>query len=293
MKPTSANGSSRLVTTTRSATAAAWVLALIFELMGGPNSNASDQDRAEVAPDPTLQSAIIQVAKSPGPEKQAAIEKAVASGKASPEEFVRQLVYYASRTRDPNESLVAGVILKRADIPEATIARALAPCLESKDAPLVKSVRNMLGGLEKRAAGRRPDFSSYRELLEEPLRDGRPTPSGLVRYLYQEDPGMALLTLMRAHQLRKPEEIKPILWAEHVVSDVLWKQQYGFLKPGEIEPPAAAELSALAHHQAWWARFYAAEIMRQHAEFRQTESLAELARDENELVRESAEQRSR
>jgi hypothetical protein len=106
--------------------------------------------------------------------------------------------------------------------------------------------------------------------------------------MYASAPGEALLTLMRAHGLREPEDIKEILWAEHTVADVLWKHQYGFLDLERNEPAAVQELSKLAGHRAWWARLYAAEIMRQHAVFRNAALLERLMNDAHELVREAA-----
>lgn len=112
----------------------------------------------------------------------------------------------------------------------------------------------------------------------------------LVRYMYETDPGMALLAVMRAHQVREPAQIKRILWAEHLVSEVLWKQKFGFLKPSEVDAAAVEQLTSLSTHEAWWARLYVAEVMRQQPAFRGAELLTVLAGDSNEAVRESAAQ---
>ena len=84
------------------------------------------------------------------------------------------------------------------------------------------------------------------------------------------------------------KEIKPILWTEHVVSDMLWRQQYGFLPPDASDPAALGELAALARHDAWWVRLYVAEIMRRHAALRQADLVDRLARDADAQVRQSA-----
>ncbi|MCC6359273.1 MAG: hypothetical protein IT450_11055 [Phycisphaerales bacterium] len=264
-----------------------WRILAIVLAFAAP-SRAADENRADITPDPAFQTAIASIVTAEDGRRPAAIDRVIELGRASRGELVRQLVYFASRAKGTEDAMVVSVVLRRADVPDDTVAGALVPCLESSDAAVVKSVRSALGGLEKRAPGRRPDFSVYHGLIEERIRAGDPLPVGLVRYLYATDPGMALLTLMRAHQLRKPAEIKTILWAEHVVADVLWKQQYGFLKPSEIEPAAAAELTALVRHNAWWARLYVAEVMRQHAPFRRDEPLKILSHDANDLVRESA-----
>lgn len=252
-------------------------------------ASAADEDRVVVAPDPALQSAIARIVEaSPGQQQQDALDGLADLAGPSHEQLVRQLVYFASRAQGTKEAMAAGVIIRRLNIPDLSIARALAPCVGADDPAVDKSVRNILGGLEKRSAGRRPDFSVYREIIADHVRAGEKLPDGLIRHMYDADAGVALLTLMRAHQLREPEDLKEILWAEHTVADVLWKQQYGFIGRDEIEPAAALELAKLSVHQEWWVRLYVSEIMRKHPAFRQQGLAEQLTSDNNQLVRESA-----
>lgn len=252
-------------------------------------ATAAADDVAEFTPDPAVQAAITQVADANDrPGQQAAFELLASRYQQSPEPLIRELTWFASRARDERQAMAGGAILRRLDVPPERIVRALVPWLATTDAEFATALRNALGGLEGRAPGRRPDFSVYRGLLEDRLRSGEPLPAALVRYLYDADAGMAVLLMMRTHQVRVPDEIKRILWAEHVVSNVLWKQQYGFLKPSEVEPAAASELTSLATHPAWWARLYVAEVMRQHPAFRQADVLDALARDADANVRTSA-----
>lgn len=244
---------------------------------------------AEITPDATVQATIARFAAAPDPaQRQAALHELTALPPPRHAELVRQLVWSASRAADTPHALAPAVILRRLDLPDFLIAQALAPVLDSADAALVKSVRGLLEGLEQRAPGRRPNFAVYLELLAGPVRAQESLPTGLVRYLYEVDAGEALLLLMRAHQLRQPEELRAILWAEHVVTEVLWKQQHGFLPPAGTDPAAMRELARLAGHDAWWARLYVAEMMRQHPEFAQPEVLAKLQQDANPLVRAAA-----
>ena len=81
---------------------------------------------------------------------------------------------------------------------------------------------------------------------------------------------------------------RAILWAEHVIADVLWKQQHGFLEQHRVEPAAAHELSLLVTHDRWWARLYAARVMVTSPGFREWEAIERLANDGNALVREPA-----
>lgn len=265
------------------------LMVVLFVFVAPLRAIADDTQRTDIQPDPAIQTAIARVAEADnGAQQQTAIQQFSEFDQVSRSELIRQLVYFGSRARNTKAAMTVGVALRRLDAPDDAIARALAPCLETTDAEVAKSVRNILGGLEKRTAGRRPDFSVYHGIVADCVREGEPLPDGLIRYMYDADAGMAMLTLMRAHQLRAPEEVKAILWAEHVVADVLWKQQYGFLAPNEIEPAALVELSKLARHNTWWARLYVAEVMRQNVEFRRAELIGALARDVNELVRATA-----
>jgi hypothetical protein len=261
---------------------------VLFTIPNGALAEAGGDDQAVIAPDPALQAAIAQVLNaSTGEQQREGLDHLVELDSPSHQQLVRQLVYFASRAENTEDAMVVGVIIRRLGIPDVAVVRALTPYLESTDLALAKCVRNILGGFEKRAAGRQPDFSIYREIIANRLRADEELPDGLIRYMYDADPGAALLTLMRAHQLREPEELKVILWAEHVVSDVLWKQRHGFLKRDEIELPATEELARLAVHEAWWVRLYVAEITRQHPAFCEPTLIKMLARDEHHLVREA------
>ena len=161
------------------------------------------------------------------------------------------------------------------------------PLLDSSDAGLADYAGNALGQFEGRAAGRRPDFSLYREIVADASRHGEQPPAGLVRHMYAVHPGEALLTLMRAYQLREPERIQSIVWAEHTVSETLWKQSNGFLDRDDVEPAAIGELARLAGDKQWWARLYVAVVMRKHESLRVDSLIGVLAEDEDALVREA------
>ena len=273
----------------RSFVAARRLLAALTVASASMVAMAADEERADIEPDAAIQATITLVADAGNrAQQQGALEQLAKQAEISTVELVRQLTYFSSRAATTKQAMAAGVILRRLEVPEETIARALAPSLETTDAEVAKSIRNILGGLEKRAAGRRPDFSLYRGIIAERVRHGEALPLALIRYMYDADAGMAMLALMRAHQLREPDAIKRLLWAEHVVSNVLWKQQHGFLKPTEIEAAATEELSSLATHEAWWARLFVAETMRRHSAFRQMKLVQALAGDANPTVRESA-----
>lgn len=202
--------------------------------------------------------------------------------------LVPQLIHYSAHARATHDGMAAGVIIERLRIRPDVVIRALVPYLGAPDEAFDASIRRVLGGYEGRTAERGADFSIYRDLIEPDLRAGRIPPAELVEYLFEADAGAALLLLMRAGGLREPDRIRPILWAEHTIADTLWKQRYGFLAEDETEPAAVDQLAMLARHEAWWARRYAVEIMRSHAEFRSEVLLVRLENDEVSLVRDAA-----
>jgi hypothetical protein len=260
-------------------------------LVAGSINTFADEfgdDQAALRPDPAVQAAIANAMTARTLEERSdALGQLRAADDASHQRLIRQLVYYSSHADNTKDAMAAGAIIRRLDIPDSVVIKALVPLLGTTDADLRQSVRNILGGFEGRGAGRRPDFSAYRAAIADRVREGKEPAEELIRYMYESDPGEALLTLMRAYQLRRPAELKELLWAEHVVSDVLWKQRNGFLKRDEIEPAAAQELASLAGHEAWWVRLYVAEIMHQHPAFRQPGLVETLQGDAHHLVREA------
>jgi hypothetical protein len=90
--------------------------------------------------------------------------------------------------------------------------------------------------------------------------------------------------------LHDGEQRKPFLWAGHVVDDMLWKRQNGFIPPKEIPAEVPPQLDLMAARPEWWARLYVAAIMAQHKELATPELITKLRRDENELVRKFIEQ---
>jgi hypothetical protein len=259
---------------------------ILASVAGGIAADAAGDDQAKVDPDPAFQAAVASVVRAADEQQQrAALGRLRAMDDAAREQLIRQLVYYSSHAANTKDAMAAGAVIHWLGIPDSAVVSALVPLLDTPDADMRRSARGILRGFESWTAGHRPDFSVYRENIADRLRGGEEPPVGLIQHLYEADPGEALLTLMRAYQLREPGELKLVLWAEHVVSDVLWKQQYGFLSPDEIEPAAAEELVRLSTHPAWWARLYVAETMRQHPAFRQSALIAHLARDPHPLVR--------
>jgi hypothetical protein len=96
----------------------------------------------------------------------------------------------------------------------------------------------------------------------------------------------------RQHAIQRQDakiERNEILLAEHIVSNAIWLNENKFSERFQAALPEAKEqLLKLARHREWWARLYAAEIMRQHPELRQENIVQQLQEDADELVSETA-----
>ncbi|MHB8971171.1 MAG: HEAT repeat domain-containing protein [Pirellulaceae bacterium] len=244
-----------------------------------------------IVPDPQLQRQIGKVVH-PGPAGPSRDELQVLAEMGGPdgEKLIPQLLYYSIYGTDPagKHDLKEGMALAGcADllkIPRSQIATALVPYLGTRDAKLQPKLREIFDGF---------DFAFWQEFLQRRLRSGQDLPPELIPYLYQRSPAEALLTMARTLAVQQaPEESskqwRTLIWAEHAVSDTLWKHAHEFLEPTRVEPEAATQIAKLASDNHWWVRLYAAEILRQHPGFRQAELLEKLAQDDHPLVRESA-----
>ncbi len=199
--------------------------------------------------------------------------------------LLQQVVLHVTQNDGPRTTLGAGALLAELAIADMEAVRALTPLLDDADAQVRKQAGNILGGYEDASAERPPDYSIYREILADAVRADRPLPAGLVEHMYDRAPGVALRSVMRAVQIRDPQRLQALLWGEHVVAEVLWRQAFGFLEPTQSTPEAQEQLARLAGDEAWWVRLYVAEIMAQHAGLRDKAVLETLRQDENRLVR--------
>lgn len=197
------------------------------------------------------------------------------------ENLVPQLIYYKLNAKDVVEGMALHIIVRELEISDIDLVLGITPYLGTNDAKLRRLLEELLDGIEK-PRERDRDYKAHRNVIE--ASKDRP-PLALIQHMYEKSPGTALITLQRVY-LRKSEKITPIIWAEHVVSDVLWKKENRFLKPETDIPVALEQLDILSRHEAWWVRLYVAETLRQNPEFRTPELVERLENDEHELVRE-------
>jgi len=264
------------------------MLMIQFEVLG---EEAGGQMR-QIKPDPEMQAAIRRIL-TPEDETTLQMELDHLRKEDGPHyrKLIPQLLYYSMHgtdregKHDVREAMALGLIAKQLEISDGDIFAAIVPYLDTDDEALHKALLGVFSGFENASAGRPPDFSRYGGLISWEFRTGKEPSWGLIRYMYERNPGVALLTVTRAAPSQERGDWKAILWGEHAIADVLWKHEHKFLPEGQVEPTAAQQLEKLSMSDHWWVRLYVAEIMRQYKGFRQKKIIERLKQDEHPLVR--------
>lgn len=191
-----------------------------------------------------------------------------------------QLLHYGVRSENELAWYVFAIVIQRTRIRADELVAGAAPFLLSDDRR-ERAVADHLLKLAATKDGAPPDLDAFISSI-----DGNPA---LIRWMYEFAPGPAMIAIGKSMRQEAPEgEVRSLIFAEHVIADTIWKQQRLFLPKDEVEPEAAEQLALLAASESWYARLYAAEIMRQHRGFRDDDLIDRLALDENALVREFA-----
>ncbi len=203
--------------------------------------------------------------------------------------LIQQLTLFASEAQSTRSSMVAGVVIKELKMTGEDVVAALVPMMTTDESTLQKQIKGTLAEFEDQSASRPPDFSMYRALIATEIREGREAPVALVLHMFDVDPGAALIAMTRATQMREPSKIREILWAEHTVSDSIWKQTHGFIDRDTVEPQVSVQLERLANHSEWWARLYVPAAMKRYPVLKSVDLLENLQGDPNETVATAAE----
>ena len=217
-----------------------------------------------------------------------AFEKLRPLAEDRPVEFTRQALFYHNQHlgadgENMGKRLAAMQLIGNFRTPDTALVQAVVPYLETDHSELAVEVNRLLRHVERSSRHEIPDYSAHQSLVQGAKEQ---PPLRLIKYMYDRSPGVAVLALLDVYGSRQ-EPFREVLWAEHVVSDNLWKQQKRFLGEKETLPEALAEVAKMAAHEEWWARLYAAEIVAQHPEFGTPEMIEAFKNDDHELVREA------
>ena len=268
--------------------------------------------------DPAIQERISETYSAFGPNRFEPVEASLQELDAVEDkgELVRQLAIFAAKPGDEQQPLAAVVILGRLRIPPKVAIRALAPYLETEDRRLRGFVLDYFPRSDE----------DYLDYVRSMVRKGEELPAPFIKYIFKRSPGQAMLVLQRGtadakanlqavrtmiearqqgreltqeerdgikktqdESERKGHKRREILLAEHLVSNALWLKKNRFhIRFGVALPEVKEHLAALSKDDQWWARYYVAEIMRQHHELQIEAVLVGLQGDENDLVRDAA-----
>ncbi|MEZ6083696.1 MAG: hypothetical protein R3E58_07075 [Phycisphaerae bacterium] len=246
---------------------------------------ASDADKAAVTTNPETQALLDEFASANDASARESLwEQLRQSDRADRVSLIQQVTLFASDAKSTRAAMVAGAVIKEFDMTGEEVVAALVPMMTADDSALQKQIKGTLAEFEDQSASRPPDFSMYRVIIANELREGRDAPAALVEHMYDVDPSTALLTMMRASQMREPTKLREILWAEHVVSDSIWKSTHGFIERNAVTSQATEQLDQLAHHPSWWARLYVPAVMKRYPALKSATLLEDLQSDQNESV---------
>jgi len=194
--------------------------------------------------------------------------------------------------------------------PPGTVLKAIAPELGPDGrlhGLLQQPSNNVFRHIQKQAPQGYPGRASF-DLYVAFLRHARERGTGhranaelLVAHMFNTDLQEGFLAMLRveygleaesnrvygpvASQSR--EELRHLQLIQHEVADYLFRQRYSFTQPGGLKHRVESHLRETSGHTKWWVRLYVAEILRQHAEFRQPEIVARLVDDGHPFVREA------
>ncbi len=201
-----------------------------------------------------------------------------------PREFIVQALLYADDPQNGEDRIIALACIDRFHLNPSDKIQAAIPLLDDERTRNHAEVQRLLRGIEGDRLDARPDFSYYRSLLQG-LKDK--FPQSLSEHMFRRSAGGALLTYLR-NDIRAREELKKVLWAEHVVDAYAWKLQNGFLEKGAKDPDVTAELQLLAERDEWWARRYVVEILHLYPQLDDGQIMESLRSDANAQVSKAA-----
>lgn len=272
---------------TRRLTSGIVMICLTLLVSVGQKLRADQPKIATSQPDTNTQSILDKLAQTDDVKAfDQQLESFLPASRENPTSFFAQLFIFAGRhDKDSMARLMVATIIKKLDLSKDQLVAAAAPHLDSTDELVRKYATQVLIDQEDWSASRPPDFSGYRAVVESDVQAGREPQASLIAHMFKSEPGVALQTLVRAFQLRKPDDIKPILWGEHVVAELFWKRRNGFVENKALDPEAVKQLDSLSRHDRYWVRLYVAAILQQNPEMANPELVKRLSNDVHPLVK--------
>ena len=176
-------------------------------------------------------------------------------------------------------------MLTNLDIPRPEIVSAAAGSLDNAQGTAADAGRNLLRYAAPPDPRGRKDFSHFKPYLES---HASPAPAKLVLWMYEYDPAAAMWQMRDVYGANmSAEDFRALSAGEHVVSEILFRQQAGLVAPGELDQPAVDQLARLAQYRQWWVRLYVANVLLKNPQLRKAQVLDLLKNDADDLVKET------
>lgn len=207
------------------------------------------------------------------------------SEKTGKRTILLQSVWFGSRGKDVKEAMAKYLVIRHLDISTEEVLDALIPYLDTTDVAIKKEIVKLLQRAENWHEDMPvPDFTCYERYIQDAIKKKQDPSHALLEHIYDSSPGRAFLLMLKVYtQEIEHEKVKPLLWAEHVVAEMFWKRDNGFLEPKQSDPEAIRQLEYLAERKEWWARLYVAEIVRKNTELL-TEKIRKSLKKERHLL---------
>ncbi len=227
-------------------------VALFMICAAGAGKSLPDAPEIPIRCDPDLQERIdraVRTGASTGLERWeqvGAIEKELGGvARGDPQILLRQVMYYyASHLNDERLAWAATTLPSHFNLSKMSIAQAAIPYINSGYEPVRREARRYLGYVENATGAAPPDYSYYESLLSRPVLEDE---DALIAYLFERSPGTAMVMMSRLRLRQDREERRVCLWAEHNISDYLWKKQHRFEEARmDSLPSASHQVEAMA-----------------------------------------------
>jgi hypothetical protein len=195
------------------------------------------------------------------------------------ERLLNEVIDYYPRVDSNIQLSVYNRMLESLHIPRSAMVAAAAPRLDAggQAAELSKSI------LVWAAPGTEQGKTDYSQLAEY-LRQ-KQAPASLVLWMYGRDPSAAMWQLVEIYGERMDSaDRRTLALAEHVVSEVLWRQGRNLNDTGEFARAAADQLETLSKFGQWYVRLYVAQVISANPRLAKNDVAERLAKDENALV---------
>ena len=251
-------------------------------------------DAVSIAPDAIIQKSLVALSRATGAngEDEMHFFKEIIAlrrdAEKNPKELIRQLIWYQAHTAKESDFTVVFVLSYVPNLNKLDVVTAIAPFIgRAGDAKIEAAARSILSLIDADSRGGHSGFDYYSSFIREELQRGGMADTPFAAYLFRKYPGESLTSFARAtyNDARR----KPFMWAEHVVNDWLWKREFGFAPEKVPDSAVTEQVEKMVNRDEWWARLYAAEIVRQHPEFGTPTLVDMLKSDKSELVRKALE----